>query len=161
MARPKKAEPIRKNMAKYKKYVNAGNNPSQLHTDSEGNYIPEQLQQIKRVYLVNKSSYHEKRGQLKVIDKKISYRTDNPRSRYCSLMAKYERTREESERLYIETADLEDLFNQKVPLERHLRDTVRSIRTRYPIPLMRAVYAGLGENFTEEENEEYYTKGDC
>lgn len=160
MARPKKVEPLKANMSKYRKYINAGNNPTELHTDSEGNYIPQQLEQIKRVYLVNKSSYHERRGQLIVLAKKIRNRESNPLSRYCSLMAKYSRTRDEQESLYIETAELESLYNQEKPLERHLRDTVRSIRTRYPISLMREVYKGLGESFEEEEKEEYYTKGD-
>ncbi|MED3653994.1 hypothetical protein P4489_06660 [Heyndrickxia sporothermodurans] len=135
----------------YRKYVNYNMNPIELNLDYFGVHIKSNLKEIKRKYealTISIRAIVAKRD--KILDTIVNTET-SPRSRYNRLLNKPNKTEEEHEQLYFSLIELEDKYNDLIPLERDLRDSFRLKRARFPKGLISFVYEELGEEMPKED----------
>lgn len=135
----------------HRRYVDYNMNPIELNLDYFGVHIESNLREFKRKYEALVSGIRikvEKRD--KLLDSIVNIET-SPRSRYNRLLNKQDKTEEEHEQLYFSIIELEDKYNDLVPLERDLRESLRLKRAKYPKDLIKFVYEELGEEQPREE----------
>ncbi|MCY7861594.1 hypothetical protein [Bacillus haynesii] len=115
----------------FTRYIDYHLNPPTLNK-LNGEYVQSQIKNLKRQFDALQSSLKTREDKQKHLLEVLDRKENSPRGTYLRMMNKEHRTKEDLEKFYIATTEIEDIYNALPRLEREIRDTKRKLSILFP-----------------------------